>query len=119
MLLITAPCYVISLMIAMYEGVVAYAFYQTKKCDPFESNQLTNPNQARATVLRILRTVVTSDSECFDLRRRSGKKKLVACWSHGFFKTPTLTQQSETVLRLRLVCVPNKMFFLLVFGYIL
>ncbi|XP_059139448.1 sodium-coupled monocarboxylate transporter 1-like [Physella acuta] len=45
MLLITAPCYLISLAISMYEGVVAYAFYETKKCDPFESKQLADPNQ--------------------------------------------------------------------------
>ncbi|CAL1531976.1 unnamed protein product [Lymnaea stagnalis] len=51
MLLIVAPCYFISLVLALYEGIVAYAFYETKKCDPFASKQLTDPNQVTMTLL--------------------------------------------------------------------
>ncbi|KAK0061081.1 sodium-coupled monocarboxylate transporter 1 [Biomphalaria pfeifferi] len=45
MLLIVAPCFLITLCLANYEGIVAYAYYQTKGCDPFESKQLSDPNQ--------------------------------------------------------------------------
>uniref|UniRef100_A0A0B6ZWN2 Sodium-coupled monocarboxylate transporter 1 n=1 Tax=Arion vulgaris TaxID=1028688 RepID=A0A0B6ZWN2_9EUPU len=45
MLFSVAPCFSASLMLASYEGVVAYSYYQKKRCDPFESKQLTDPNQ--------------------------------------------------------------------------
>ncbi|BFZ06708.1 hypothetical protein BsWGS_09747 [Bradybaena similaris] len=45
MLFIVAPCFTISLLISAYEGTVAYAYYQTKRCDPFESKQIKDPNQ--------------------------------------------------------------------------
>jgi len=42
---IVAPFFTITLSLAVYEGIVAYAYYETKGCDPFESKDLTNPNQ--------------------------------------------------------------------------
>ncbi|CAG5120139.1 unnamed protein product, partial [Candidula unifasciata] len=45
MLFSVAPCYFISLIISTYEGTVAYAYYQAKGCDPFESKAITDPNQ--------------------------------------------------------------------------
>ncbi|KAK7477614.1 hypothetical protein BaRGS_00031162 [Batillaria attramentaria] len=44
-LLIVAPCFFFSLSMACYEGIVAYAYYETKGCDPLESNKISNPNQ--------------------------------------------------------------------------
>ncbi|CAG5131129.1 unnamed protein product [Candidula unifasciata] len=45
MLFSVAPCFTISLIISAYEGTVAYAYYQAKGCDPFESKQINDPNQ--------------------------------------------------------------------------
>ncbi|XP_035825115.1 sodium-coupled monocarboxylate transporter 1-like [Aplysia californica] len=44
-LLIVAPTFFFTLSIAVYEGIVAFSYYQTKKCDPFESKQISDPNQ--------------------------------------------------------------------------
>ncbi|KAK7090456.1 hypothetical protein V1264_010250 [Littorina saxatilis] len=44
-LLIMAPCFFLSLSMACYEGIVAFAYYQTKGCDPLASKKITNPNQ--------------------------------------------------------------------------
>ena len=42
---ITAPCFPLALIVSAYEGIVAYAYYFHKECDPLESGELTNPNQ--------------------------------------------------------------------------
>lgn len=44
-LMVVSPAFFVTLSMAVYEGIVAYAYYQTKGCDPFESKILTNPNQ--------------------------------------------------------------------------
>nr|KAG5692605.1 hypothetical protein BaRGS_030033 [Batillaria attramentaria] len=44
-LLIVAPAFFLSLSLALYEGTVAYAFYETRGCDPLASKIITNPNQ--------------------------------------------------------------------------
>ncbi|KAK7477609.1 hypothetical protein BaRGS_00031157 [Batillaria attramentaria] len=44
-LIIMAPCYLVSLSLACYEGIIAYAYYETKGCDPLASNKLSDPNQ--------------------------------------------------------------------------
>ncbi|RUS91210.1 hypothetical protein EGW08_001016 [Elysia chlorotica] len=45
MLMITSPFFLVTMSIATYEGVVSYAYYQTKGCDPLASGQISNPNQ--------------------------------------------------------------------------
>ncbi|XP_060082496.1 sodium-coupled monocarboxylate transporter 1-like [Ylistrum balloti] len=45
MLLITTPSFSITLTCAAIEGIVVYAYYHSKGCDPLRSKQLTNPNQ--------------------------------------------------------------------------
>ncbi|CAL1546439.1 unnamed protein product [Lymnaea stagnalis] len=45
MLTIVAPCLVFSLFLAQYEGIVAFSYYTVKRCDPFESKQINDPNQ--------------------------------------------------------------------------
>ncbi|XP_050403134.1 sodium-dependent multivitamin transporter [Patella vulgata] len=42
---LTAPLFFLTISVACYEGIVAYAYYQTVECDPLESDQITNPNQ--------------------------------------------------------------------------
>ncbi|XP_035825117.1 sodium-coupled monocarboxylate transporter 1 [Aplysia californica] len=44
-LLFVAPTFFVTLSIAVYEGIVAYSYYQTKRCDPFEAKQIEDPNQ--------------------------------------------------------------------------
>jgi len=44
-LMLVSPLFFITLSMAVYEGIVAYAYYENKGCDPFESKTLTNPNQ--------------------------------------------------------------------------
>ncbi|KAK6195123.1 hypothetical protein SNE40_000612 [Patella caerulea] len=45
MLLITTPGHLIALSLAAYEGVVAYSYYTALRCDPLESDQISDPNQ--------------------------------------------------------------------------
>ncbi|RUS90993.1 hypothetical protein EGW08_001210 [Elysia chlorotica] len=45
MLLIVAPTFLITLVLASYEGIVAYSYFQVKGCDPLASKQIANPNQ--------------------------------------------------------------------------
>ncbi|XP_076454438.1 sodium-coupled monocarboxylate transporter 1-like [Babylonia areolata] len=44
-LLVMAPCFMLSMTMACYEGIVAFAYYQTVGCDPLASKKITNPNQ--------------------------------------------------------------------------
>ncbi|ESO96133.1 hypothetical protein LOTGIDRAFT_160120 [Lottia gigantea] len=44
-LFITSPLHIVALSLAAYEGIVAFAYYTTVRCDPLESGQITNPNQ--------------------------------------------------------------------------
>ncbi|XP_071086138.1 sodium-coupled monocarboxylate transporter 1-like [Haliotis cracherodii] len=44
-LLITGPAFFITLSLATLEGLVAFAYYYDKGCDPLKSKQITNPNQ--------------------------------------------------------------------------
>ncbi|XP_069128957.1 sodium-coupled monocarboxylate transporter 2-like [Argopecten irradians] len=43
--LITGPLYLVSVSLACGEGLVAYAYFTAKGCDPFVSKLVTNPNQ--------------------------------------------------------------------------
>ncbi|XP_033759613.1 uncharacterized protein LOC117341863 [Pecten maximus] len=45
MLFITAPAFTITLTCAAIEGIVVYAYYHTRGCDPLKSKQISNPNQ--------------------------------------------------------------------------
>ncbi|KAK3782992.1 hypothetical protein RRG08_058051 [Elysia crispata] len=45
MMMFTCPVFFITATIATYEGIVSYAYYDTKGCDPLASRQITNPNQ--------------------------------------------------------------------------
>ncbi|XP_067670312.1 sodium-coupled monocarboxylate transporter 1-like [Haliotis asinina] len=44
-LFITGPAFFITLTLATLEGLVAFAYYYHRGCDPLKSNQITNPNQ--------------------------------------------------------------------------
>ncbi|KAK3096003.1 hypothetical protein FSP39_021869 [Pinctada imbricata] len=44
-LLITAPAFLITVIMAIIEGIVAFAYYFTLRCDPLASKQISNPNQ--------------------------------------------------------------------------
>lgn len=48
-LLLVAPGFFLSLTLAGIEGIIAYAYYDTKGCDPLESDQISNPNQVSET----------------------------------------------------------------------
>ena len=43
-----APAFVLTLSIALYEGIVAYAYHQHKGCDPMASGQIDDMNQVRS-----------------------------------------------------------------------
>lgn len=51
-LLLVAPGFFLSLTLAGIEGIIAYAYYDTKGCDPLESDQISNPNQVSETYCR-------------------------------------------------------------------
>jgi len=51
-LLIVAPGFFISISLAAIEGIIAYAYYDTKGCDPLASKQIANPNQVRSRSAR-------------------------------------------------------------------
>ncbi|XP_046559505.1 uncharacterized protein LOC124268556 [Haliotis rubra] len=42
---VMAPGFWLTITLAIVEGVVAYAYYNSVKCDPLLSGQITNPNQ--------------------------------------------------------------------------
>jgi len=44
-LYLTGPAFLITLSLATFEGIVAYAYYSTIGCDPLTSKQIKNPNQ--------------------------------------------------------------------------
>ncbi|KAK3095438.1 hypothetical protein FSP39_014685 [Pinctada imbricata] len=44
-LLITAPAFLVTFTFAIIEGIVAFAYYYTFRCDPLASKQIRNPNQ--------------------------------------------------------------------------
>ncbi|XP_053403750.1 sodium-dependent multivitamin transporter-like isoform X2 [Mercenaria mercenaria] len=44
-MMLVAPGFFLSVTLAGIEGVIAYAFYDTLRCDPLKSKQITNPNQ--------------------------------------------------------------------------
>ncbi|XP_061171867.1 sodium-coupled monocarboxylate transporter 1-like [Saccostrea echinata] len=43
--LITGPLFCITLSLPLFEGLVAYAYYYKKRCDPLTSGRIKNPNQ--------------------------------------------------------------------------
>ncbi|KAK3095173.1 hypothetical protein FSP39_011031 [Pinctada imbricata] len=44
-ILFTAPAFLVTISFAVIEGVVAFAYYFTLRCDPLESKQIRDPNQ--------------------------------------------------------------------------
>ncbi|KAL5005290.1 hypothetical protein ScPMuIL_018746 [Solemya velum] len=44
-LIFTAPGFFIAIALAAIEGIIAFAYYTTVRCDPLESEQIGNPNQ--------------------------------------------------------------------------
>ncbi|XP_076435873.1 sodium-dependent multivitamin transporter-like [Babylonia areolata] len=45
MMVMMAPCFFASLSMACYEGIVAFAYHQSRGCDPLASKEITDPNQ--------------------------------------------------------------------------
>ena len=43
--MLVAPGFFLTLTLAGIEGIVAYAYYDTLRCDPLKSKQIKNPNQ--------------------------------------------------------------------------
>ncbi|KAL3847668.1 hypothetical protein ACJMK2_018568 [Sinanodonta woodiana] len=44
-LLLTAPVFFATMVLAAVEGIIAYAYYDTLRCDPLASKQIRDPNQ--------------------------------------------------------------------------
>ncbi|KAL5018098.1 hypothetical protein ScPMuIL_003820 [Solemya velum] len=44
-ILLTAPGLFFATTLAVFEGIIAFAYYTTVRCDPLESGQIDNPNQ--------------------------------------------------------------------------
>ncbi|XP_060068780.1 sodium-coupled monocarboxylate transporter 1-like [Ylistrum balloti] len=44
-LLFAGPAFLFTMSLAAFEGIIAYAYYYTKGCDPLKSGQISNPNQ--------------------------------------------------------------------------
>ncbi|RUS90060.1 hypothetical protein EGW08_002173 [Elysia chlorotica] len=45
MLYLLGPTYMLAVMLFLYEGIVAFSFYQSKGCDPLASKQITSSSQ--------------------------------------------------------------------------
>jgi len=42
---IAGPAFILTFALASGEGLVAYAYFTSKGCDPLSSKQITSPNQ--------------------------------------------------------------------------
>ena len=52
-MLFSGPAFFITLSLAAMEGVVAYAYYFTKGCDPLTSGKIKNANQVSIKSLKM------------------------------------------------------------------
>ncbi|KAK3095575.1 hypothetical protein FSP39_016251 [Pinctada imbricata] len=50
-LIVSGPAFFLTLSLALLEGLVAFAYFSTTRCDPLASDQITNPNQITSSVL--------------------------------------------------------------------
>ncbi|XP_033759517.1 sodium-coupled monocarboxylate transporter 2-like [Pecten maximus] len=44
-LLLAGPAFLFTMSLAAFEGIIAFAYFYSKGCDPLASKQITNPNQ--------------------------------------------------------------------------
>ena len=43
--MLAGPAFVVTMGLASGEGIVAYAYYTAKGCDPIKGQTISNPNQ--------------------------------------------------------------------------
>lgn len=53
MMYISAAAYLTTMALASIQGIIAFAYYDGKGCDPLVSKQISNPNQVIAVINNI------------------------------------------------------------------
>ena len=54
----TAPGFLVTIFLAVVEGVIAYSYYHVIRCDPLESKTIKNSNQVKENFISVKTLII-------------------------------------------------------------
>lgn len=57
--MLAGPLYALTTGLAIFQGLLAFAYFKTKRCDPLEAGIISNPNQVKFFLLSFMFSLFT------------------------------------------------------------